>query len=74
MVYKAIYNLSGVSNQHEGLNSMGSEAALTETFQISFTEPWKDLITTSIPQLDEVESLLKNYPPLYLVLARLRAS
>jgi hypothetical protein len=53
---------------------MVSEAALAETFQISFTEPWKDLITTSIPQLDEVESLLKNYPPLYLVLARLRAS
>ncbi|CAB4034927.1 Hypothetical predicted protein [Paramuricea clavata] len=42
---------------------MGSEAALAEKFQISFTEPWKDLITTSIPQLDEVESLLKNYPP-----------
>jgi hypothetical protein len=66
--YKAIYNLSGVSSQHEGLtvNSMGSEAALAEKFQISFTEPWKDLITTSIPKLDEVESLL--------VLARLRAS
>ena len=63
--YKAIYNLSGVSSQHEGLtvNSMGSEAALAEKFQISFTEPWKDLITTSIPQLDEVESLLKKYPP-----------
>ena len=62
--YKAIYNLSGVSSQHEGLtvNSMGSEAALAEKFQISFTEPWKDLITTSIPQLDEVESL--NPPPL----------
>ena len=39
--YKAIYNLSGVSSQHEGLtvNSMGSEAALAEKFQISFTEP-----------------------------------
>jgi hypothetical protein len=56
--YKAIYNLSGVT-----VNSMGSEAALAEKFQISFTEPWKDLITTSIPKLDEVESLLKNYPP-----------
>jgi hypothetical protein len=42
---------------------MGSEAALAEKFQISFTEPWKDLITTSIPQLDEVESLHKNYSP-----------
>ncbi|CAB4039279.1 Hypothetical predicted protein, partial [Paramuricea clavata] len=63
--YEAIYNLSGVSSQHEGLivNSMGSEAALAEKLQISFTEPWKDLITTNIPQLDEVESLLKDYPP-----------
>ncbi|CAB4020778.1 Hypothetical predicted protein [Paramuricea clavata] len=63
--FKAIYNLSGVSSQHEGLtvNSTCSEAALAEKCQISFTEPWKDLITTSIPQLDEVESLLKNYPP-----------
>jgi hypothetical protein len=42
---------------------MGSEAALAEIFQISFTEPWKDQITTSIPQLDEVESLHKNYSP-----------
>ncbi|CAB3982004.1 Hypothetical predicted protein [Paramuricea clavata] len=49
--YKAIYNLSGVSSQHEGLtvNSMGSEVALAEKFQKSITELWKDLITTSIP-------------------------
>ncbi|CAB3977333.1 Hypothetical predicted protein [Paramuricea clavata] len=57
--YKAIYNLSEVSSQHEGLtvNCMGSEAALAEQFQISFTEPWKDLIRTSIPQLDEADVL-----------------
>ncbi len=62
---KAIYDLSGVNSQHEGLtaNSMVSEAALAEKLQISFTEPWKDLITTSIPQIDDVESLLKDYPP-----------
>ena len=63
--YKANYDLSGVNSQHEGLtaNSMVSEAVLAEKLQISFTEPWKDLITTSIPQLDDVESLLKDYTP-----------
>ncbi len=63
--YKAIYDLSGVNSQHEGLtvNSMVSEAVLSEKLQIFFTEPWKDLITTSIPQLDDVEALLKDYPP-----------
>ena len=63
--YKAIYDLSGVNSQHEGLtaNSMVSEAVLAEKLQISFTKPWKDLITTSIPQLDDVELLLKDYPP-----------
>ena len=36
--YKAIYNLSGVSSQHEGLtvNSMGSEAALAESSNILY--------------------------------------
>ncbi len=63
--YKAIYDLSGVNSQHEGLtaNSMVSEAVFAGKLQIYFTEPWKDLITTSIPQLDDVESLLKDYPP-----------
>ena len=63
--YKAIYDLSGVSTRRDVLtaSSVTSEAALAEKLQISFTEPWRDLNTTSIPQLDDVETLLKDYSP-----------
>ena len=63
--YKAIYDLSGVSTRRDVLtaSSATSEAALAEKLQISFSEPWRDLNTTSIPQLDNVETLLKDYSP-----------
>ena len=63
--YKAIYDLSGVSTWQDDLttSSVTSGAALAGKLQISFTEPWRDLNTTSIPQLDDVETLLKDYSP-----------
>ena len=42
---------------------MSSEAALAEKLQTSFTETWRDLNTTNIPKLDEVETLQKDYSP-----------
>ena len=63
--YKAIYDLSGVSNRQDGLtaNSEINDAALAEKLITSFTEPWRDLNTTNIPQLEDVETLLKDYSP-----------
>ena len=63
--YKAIYDPSRVSTRQDGLlsNPVSSEAALAEKLQTSFTETWKDLNTTTIPKLDEVETLLKDYSP-----------
>ena len=72
--YKAIYDLSGVSTRQDGLlaNSVSSEAALAEKLQTSFTEIWRDLNTTNIPKLDEVETLLKDYSPSLPIIGQIR--
>ena len=56
-------------------NSVIAKNAFAEKLQTSFTEPWRDLKTINIPQLDDAETLLKDNSPLktilYPVLARL---
>ena len=55
-------------------NSVSSEAALAEKLQTSFTEIWRDLNTTNIPKLDEVETLLKDYSPSLPSIGQIRYS
>ena len=44
-------------------NSVIAETALAEKLQTSFTEPWRDLNATNIPQLDYIETLPKVHSP-----------
>ncbi|CAB4021160.1 Hypothetical predicted protein [Paramuricea clavata] len=62
--YKTVYTLLGAETNHNSLQTPSNEdlSKVAENLQTAFTNPWKD-INVDLPDINEVNHLLKDTPP-----------